>query len=133
MEEKADELPDHETGHIYIVLQSDQHPRFRRDGHDLHTTVEIDLNEALFGFTKTLDHLDGHKVTLHREEVTQPEFVHEILKKGFPVYDSEGHQTGRTGSLFVKYTVKLPKTAPSGQMKNDLSSFLKTKPDYDEL
>ena len=116
------------------MIQSDEHKKFRRDGHNLHTTLEINLYDALFGFTKSIDHLDGHKVVIKRVYVTQPEHVEEITTEGMPIVDEHGFSTGRTGSLFVRFVVKLPTTIPtSSPIKKELEKIFKPKPDHDEL
>lgn len=100
----------------------------------MHTSLEIDLNDALYGFTRTIEHLDGHSVKVQRVEVTQPEFVDEIVGEGMPIVDEDGDPTGRRGSLFIKYTVKLPSVAPSGAFKKQLESIVKpVSAKYDEL
>lgn len=129
----ADEIPDHDVGDIYVVIVSDQHKRFRRDGNNLHTTLEIDLNEALFGFTRAIEHLDGHSVKVQRFEVTQPEFVDEISGEGMPIVDEDGDPTSRRGSLFIKYTVRLPTVPPTGTFKQELENMIKPSAKYDEL
>jgi DnaJ-related protein SCJ1 len=91
------------------------------------------LNEALFGFEKTIEHMDGHSVKLSRNEVTQPEFVDEIRSEGMPIVDQDGDSTGRKGSLFVRYVVKLPSVAPSGDFKAALENMARISPSYDEL
>lgn len=128
MEGKADEAPEHETGDIYVIIESEKHPKFRREGHNLHTSFEISLYEALLGFSKSLDHLDNHKVKLKRSSVTQPEFVDEIYGEGLPILDEDGHPTGRRGSLLVRYSVKLPSVAPK-----ELIEALRVTPEHDEL
>lgn len=48
------------------------HPRFQRNGNNLHTVVTLTLEEALLGFTKEIEHLDDHIVTIEKTKVTQP-------------------------------------------------------------
>jgi len=57
---------------ISFIVVEIPHPRFKREGDNLRAVVELTLKEALLGFEKTLDHLDGHQVTLKRDYVTQP-------------------------------------------------------------
>jgi DnaJ-class molecular chaperone len=45
---------------------------FDRKGVHLYTKLTITLLEALTGFTRTIKHLDGHEVTVERQEVSQP-------------------------------------------------------------
>ena len=95
--------------------------------------MEISLNEALFGFEKAIEHLDGHLVKISRSEVTQPEFIDEIRSEGMPIVDSDGDPIGRNGSLFVRFIVKLPLVAPSGSFKAELEKLSRPLAQYDEL
>ncbi len=116
------------------MIQGEEHKKFRRDENNLHTSLEINLYDALFGFIKTLDHLDGHKVVIKRISVTQPEHVEEISNEGMPIVDEHGLITGRTGALFVRFIVKIPTRIPSSSpIKKELEKILKPKPDHDEL
>ncbi len=50
-------------GNVVFKLRERQgHPRFRREGNDLHHTMHISLKEALLGFRKSILHLDGREV-----------------------------------------------------------------------
>ena len=42
-----------------VTIQIQPHPRFKRKGRDLITTVTLDWRESLFGFRRVLRHLDG--------------------------------------------------------------------------
>lgn len=130
----ADEAPDHDTGDIHVMINSEEHKKFRRDGNNLHTTLELNLLEALFGFTRSIEHLDGHKVQIKRVSVTQPEQVEEIKNEGMPIVDEQGRPLKRFGSLFVRFIVKLPTTIPSNSpFKKELEKYVKPKADHDEL
>ncbi|KAL5654338.1 hypothetical protein ACJX0J_033657, partial [Zea mays] len=59
-EPKIDGVP----GDLKIKIRTARHERYRRDGNDLHTTVEISLAEALGGFEKKVTHLDNHEVEI---------------------------------------------------------------------
>ena len=67
-----EEFPGTESGDLIFRLQTQTHPLFRRDGNDLHTTLEISLVEALTEFKKEIVHLDGHTVMISRANLTPP-------------------------------------------------------------
>lgn len=50
-----------------------------------------------------------------------------------PIVDRDGDSTNRKGSLFVRYIVKLPAVAPSGNFKAELEKLSRPSPLYDEL
>lgn len=133
LEEMADELPEHTSGDVYVVITSEPHERFRRDGHDLHTTLELSLYEALYGFTRTITHLDGRPVELARRRVTQPEFVAEIRGQGMPIVSETGRDTGQRGRLFVRCIVLLPESPPEGAFRRDVEKHSRPILDHDEL
>jgi hypothetical protein len=47
---------------VFKLREQGNHPRFRREGNDLHHTMHITLKEALLGFRKSVLHLDGRMV-----------------------------------------------------------------------
>ena len=57
-----------EAGDIEVVLVSRQHPLFERHGSDLHVNVSISLREALLGFRRELQHLDGSTLVIETSE-----------------------------------------------------------------
>ena len=68
--------------------------------------LDITLEEALLGFSKTIKHMDGHDVEIKSDplEIIQP-FSWKILKdEGMPVRNSGGD----FGELHVKLIVTFP-------------------------
>jgi DnaJ-class molecular chaperone len=59
-------------GNVIAVLKTASHPRYRRDGDDLHATIDVTLKEALLGFKKLLPQLDGVNLEISRSDVTSP-------------------------------------------------------------
>ena len=91
------------NGDLYITFSIENHPRFKRLGNDLFTTVDLDLYLAVLGGEITIDTLDG-KVKLKVKPETQNGSKIKLKEKGFPVYKSEG----RYGDLYVTYSIKIP-------------------------
>ena len=58
----------------------------------------------MLGFEKEIEHLDKHKVTIQKEEVTQPGEVLKIPNEGMPVHES----SGEFGDLYVKFNIIFP-------------------------
>ena len=104
----ADEAPDAEAGDIIYIIREKPHPRFKRQGPDLLTTVEISLAEALCGFDRYVEQLDGRRLHLHvgAGEVVKPGEVKVVAGEGMPVYGAPF----QNGSLFVRFEVKFPET-----------------------
>jgi curved DNA-binding protein len=90
-------------GDLYLTFSIANHPRFKRSGNDLFTTVEIDLYKAVLGGEITIDTLSG-KVKLNVKPETQNGSKVKLKNKGFPVYKNEGEY----GDLYVTSQVKIP-------------------------
>lgn len=98
------------AGDLYITFVVKEHPRFKRTGADLHTTLDINLSTAVLGGEVLLETLEGNvkmKVAPHTQNGTRAK----LKGKGFPVYREEG----RSGDLYVTYNVKLPATLTDEQ------------------
>lgn len=90
-------------GDLYITFSITNHPRFKRSGNDLYTSVDLDLYTAVLGGEKTIDTLTG-KVKLMVKPETQNGSRVKLKGKGFPVYKKEGY----FGDLYITFNVKLP-------------------------
>jgi curved DNA-binding protein len=90
-------------GDLYITFSIANHPKFKRLGNDLYTTVDVDLYTAVLGGEITVETLNG-KVKLKVKPETQNGSNTRLKGKGFPVYKKEG----QFGDLYVTYTVKIP-------------------------
>jgi DnaJ-class molecular chaperone len=67
--------------------------------------------DALVGFSHTLEHLDGHTVTLSAGSVTKPGDWHQIKGEGMPRHGQEHTR----GDLWVQYTVAFPPALDEAQ------------------
>lgn len=90
------------NGDLYISFSIPEHPVFKRQGSDLHTTLPIDLYTALLGGERMLNTLSG-TVKIKVQPETQQGTRIRLKGKGLPVYKSENF-----GDLYVTLTVQLP-------------------------
>jgi curved DNA-binding protein len=91
------------NGDLYISFHIINNTKFRRDGNDLHTTVDLDLYTAVLGGEIILDTLDG-KVKLKVKSETQNGSKIKLKGKGFPIYKKEGE----FGDLVITFQIKTP-------------------------
>lgn len=110
-EQTGDQAPDLQPGDVSFVVVEAPHAVFRRDGDDLHAKLSVTLLEALTGFTKTLVHLDGRKVTVSRTEITVPGQVLTIAGEGMPILENASEK----GDLLVTIHVVFPSTISAEQ------------------
>jgi curved DNA-binding protein len=91
------------NGDLYITFSIADHPKIKRLGNDLYTTIDLDLYAAILGGEITIDTLSG-KVKLKVNPETQNGTRVKLKGKGFPVYKHEGS----FGDLFVTYSIRIP-------------------------
>ena len=108
---EGEQTPDAAAGDLRFRIAVLPHRRFVRDGDDLKLSVTISLLDALTGFHVEFSHLDGHKVDIAMQGVTQHGLVHTIKGEGMPVKG----ESGRFGDLHVDFKVKFPKTVTPEQ------------------
>jgi curved DNA-binding protein len=108
------------NGDLYIKFLIGNHPKIKRLGNDLYTTIDLDLYTAVLGGEITLDTLNG-KVKLKVKPETQNGSKVKLTGKGFPVYKNEGHY----GDFYVTYAVKIPTNLTDKQraLFNELSQL----------
>lgn len=110
------------NGDLYITFLVKDHPRFKRTGADLHSTLDIGLYTAVLGGEVLMETLDG-VVKLKVASGTQNGAKVKLKGKGFPVYKKEGI----FGDLIVTYNVKLP-TALTDEQRGLFEQLARTSP-----
>ena len=90
-------------GDLYITINIAPDGRFKRQGSDLYTTLDIDLYTAILGGEATLDTFGG-KVKLKIKAESQNGAKMRLKGKGFPVYRKEGE----FGDLYVTLNIQMP-------------------------
>lgn len=91
-------------GDLNIKFSIKNNTKFKLDGDNLHTTVDLDFYKAILGGEITVDTFDG-KVKLKIAPETQNGTKVKLKGKGFPVYKKEGAY----GDLYITYQIKMPK------------------------
>ncbi|KAK0055780.1 dnaJ subfamily A member 1 [Biomphalaria pfeifferi] len=103
---EGDQEPNLEPGDIVIVLDEQEHERFRRRGNDLIMTMQLELVEALCGFQKTVQTLDGRTLVITNlpGEVVKHQDVKCVMGEGMPIYRDPFVK----GRLIIQFTVNFP-------------------------
>ena len=91
-----------DAGDVYIAVQVEPHPRFRRDGDDLHVTVPVAIHEAALGARIEVPSIDG-AVRLRVPPGTQSGQRFRLSERGAP-----SPRDGRRGDLVVEVRLVLP-------------------------
>lgn len=98
---------DGRRGDLYIAFEIEEHPRFRREGDDLHVTERISAVEAMLGTSHRIENAYGKKVRLKIPPGTQPGDVLRLRGQGVQTDKGEG-------DLLVQIDVEVPRTLSEG-------------------
>ncbi|EMC97099.1 hypothetical protein BAUCODRAFT_68805 [Baudoinia panamericana UAMH 10762] len=107
------------TQDLHFIVKEKENPLFKRDGDDLRHTVEIDLKEALTGWKRTVQTIDGKQVNVSSAGPTQPTFEERFPQLGMP----KSKTPTQRGDLIVGVKIKFPTTL-TAQQKQKLKDIL---------
>lgn len=110
-DEIADEAVGHLAGDLVFTVTQVPHQHFRREGHDLHIRMDISLEDALLGFSRSFTHLDGHKVEVVKKGVTHCSEVFTVRGEGMPIKGGNGAK----GDLHITLEIQFPKEFSDAQ------------------
>lgn len=111
---EADQQPGQVPGDVVVSIYTVPHAQFTREGQmTLRTTVKLTLKEALLGFEKSIQHLDGHAIELSSRSITQHLQEERIAGEGMPRL----HVPSERGDLIVTYDVMFPERLTDAQKK----------------
>lgn len=133
--EEGEPIVDGEPGDLIVRVRSLPHPVFERRGDGLLANVTISLLDALVGFRKELEHLDGHKVEIGTDRVTTPGQIRWFEGQGMPKHNAN---KGEKGDLWITFDIQFPESMSDAQKQlardmlggNQADTIAKTK---DEL
>ncbi|KAG1680159.1 hypothetical protein FOA52_000272 [Chlamydomonas sp. UWO 241] len=109
--EEGEPMVDGEPGDLKLMVRSAYEPKWERRANDLILNQTISLVDALTGFERQIEHLDGHLVTIGRSTVTHVGDYQFIEGEGMPVFN---HATAR-GNLYIQYFIEFPKVLTEHQ------------------
>jgi DnaJ family protein A protein 2 len=107
---------------LILVINEKTHELFKRLDNNLFIDIELKLYQALFGFDKIINHLDGRKLHISSSCKTDFNTIRKISGEGM-----KSLQTGNKGDLHIRFTVELPNFVNlPGETKTQLKSILQT-------
>ncbi len=127
-ERESEQTPGVTPGDVIFKFKQQAHARFRRTGDDLHHEMHLSLREALLGFSRTVQHLDGRSVTVKHDGVTQPFEVRKVRAqwigggalRGAVGVAGSGVARARALSVISRVTKRpSPNPSPTPQMANE--------------
>src|ERR1700723_1730783 len=90
-------------GDLYVIIRTEEHPIFRRDGDDIYLTVPVSATEAALGAKIEVPTIDG-RALLKIPPGTQSGQKLRLREKGVPSATREGVR----GDEIVEITVTVP-------------------------
>ena len=111
---------------LILVINELPHERFQRYQNDLFTTIKLCLYQALFGFEKVIEHLDGRKLHISCQTKTDFNTVRKIAREGIKSLSSNS-----VGDLYVRFIREEPDlTILPNETKTQLKSIIQS---FDKL
>lgn len=91
---------------VVYTLKVCPHPKFCREGNDLHYTCDISLTKALTGCCVHIRTLDERILSIPVVNIVNPNYTQKVIGEGMPIYGEEG----KFGDLILHFNVAFPKT-----------------------
>ncbi|KAM5444677.1 Molecular chaperone (DnaJ superfamily) [Microsporum ferrugineum] len=99
------------TQDLHFIVAEKEHPHLKRVGDNLITTTEISLKEALTGWSRTVNTIDGRQLRVSGAGPTPPGFEETFPSQGMP----KPKQPNSRGDFIVKVDVKFPTSLTQAQ------------------
>ncbi|XP_014480551.1 PREDICTED: dnaJ homolog subfamily B member 13-like [Dinoponera quadriceps] len=93
---------------VIFVTEDRPHETFRREGSDLHTTVDIFLREALTGTVITLNTIDDRTLRIQITSIVTPDYTKRLRGEGMPVLVDPRQR----GDLILRFSIEFPVYLP---------------------
>lgn len=102
--------PGGRRGDLYVTFEVESNPRFRREGNDLYTTVDVTAFEAMLGTRRRVTTATGKRIRIDIPAGSQPGEKLRIRGQGVQTDDA-------TGDLFAEIRVSVPRDLTDEQRK----------------
>eukprot|EP00796_Vickermania_ingenoplastis_P006688 gene6688-4786_t len=109
----VDGYPPNALADLVFVLDEKDHPRFKRNGADLTTTVHIPLKQALLGTDISVKGIDGKDLTIPLKGVSKNGRKLRVAGSGMPDRKTKGR-----GDLYVVIEVDMPERISEADRKH---------------
>ncbi|KOX81220.1 DnaJ like protein subfamily B member 13 [Melipona quadrifasciata] len=93
---------------VIFITEDRPHETFRREGSDLHMTVDIFLREALTGTVVTVNTLDDRTLRIPLTSVITPDYRKRVAGEGLPLPEDPKQRGSLIMSFNIEYPVYLP-------------------------
>lgn len=110
---EGDAQPDGSSQDVIFVVEEKPHSRFKRTDNDLTMDLKLSLKEALAGFSRIVETLDGKKLKVENKNPLNPGHVIRFPGHGMPI----SKRPGQRGDLVITIKVDFPTKLTDAQRK----------------
>lgn len=116
-------IRDGNPGDLHVLIDEIKHPKFRREGNDIHFDEWVTIPQAVLGTQLNVKTLRGD-VNIKVDAGCESGRVFSFPQKGIPQLSQNGQVYG-FGDLHIKVNVKIPKaiTEREKELYNELQNF----------
>ncbi|KAF2810937.1 DnaJ-domain-containing protein [Mytilinidion resinicola] len=107
------------TQDLHFIVQEKAHPLFTREGDDIKTIIDIDLKEALTGWKRTVQTIDGKQLNVGSAGPTSPTYEDRFPNLGMP----KSKKPTERGDFVIGVRIKFP-TSLTHHQKEALKGIL---------
>jgi len=109
-----------QPGDLYVIIRTESHPVFRREGDDIYVTVPVTATEAALGAKIEVPTIDG-RALLKVPPGTQSGQKLRLREKGVPSATKEGARGDEI--VEVKVTVPMPRDEKTKELLRELAKL----------
>lgn len=110
---EGDSQPNGGQQDVVFVIEQKPNATFTRDGDDLKMSIQLSLKEALCGFTKIVETLEGKKLKIEQRLPINPGHIITYPNYGMPI----SKKPGERGQLIITIKVDFPSSLTDAQRK----------------
>ena len=108
------------TGDLYVIIRTEEHPVFRRDGDDIYLIVPVTVPEAALGAKIEVPTIDG-RAQLKIPPGTQSGQKLRLREKGVPSATKDGARGDEI--VEIKITVPMPRDEKTKELLRELAKL----------
>ena len=108
------------TGDLYVIIRTEPHPVFRREGDDIYITVPVTATEAALGSKVEVPTIDG-RAQLKIPPGTQSGQKLRLREKGVPSATKDGVRGDEI--VEIKLTVPMPRDEKTKELLRELAKL----------
>lgn len=116
---EGDALPDGSSQDVVFVVEEKPHARFKRVDNDLTMDIKLSLKEALTGFSRIVETLDGKKLKVENKNPINPGHIIRYPERGMPI----SKRPGAKGDLVITIKVDFPTKLTDAQRQAIETNF----------